>query len=349
MSRVADRSIVDQFKVSSALCRELETFASAYGVELRPLAEALDLNAEAFADFDNRVSLNSVARLFEVLATVTGDEAFGLKYAGAYTPGGTGSFGYGLKNCPILRDAFEFIAKYYCTIGDLSYLSLEVDHKGAILYWNFSPVIVQRDQFNDFITALAVRHMHEISGDAWQPNEVHLLRAPPKSVREHVDAFGPRVRFDSPVNAIKTDAKSLEISNPKADCRLFELMERQCQSIIAARPRITDVIARTQEEILQQLPNGDISVVRIARRLALSERSFHRRMSENGVTFHELVDGIRKELSDQLLRETDNAMSGIAHQLGFSTAGAYTRAAIRWYGHPPSQERARLHAENEAD
>ncbi|MEM7316765.1 MAG: AraC family transcriptional regulator ligand-binding domain-containing protein [Planctomycetota bacterium] len=334
-------SAADRPQVAASVCRDLEAFAGSYGIALEPLAQSLSLNASEFEDFDTKISLNRVTRLFEVLATVAGDEAYGLKYGINYRLGGTGAYGYGLINAPTLRDALEFMIEYYCTVVDLSFVNLEVNVRNARIEWTYSPIVVQRDQFNDFAAATVIRALQQIAGTKWNPKSIELERLAPREPAPYRKALSSAVQFNRKMNAIIVPLDALEIPNPNSDRRLFELMRSQCEAMASQRPKAPDFPARVKDEILRQLQQGDINAARIARLLAVSERSLQRRMSDHGLTFYKAVEEVRKELSDRLLHDTKIPLIEIAHRLGFASPSAYTRAAIRWYGHPPRDERMR--------
>ena len=79
----------------------------------------------------------------------------------------------------------------------------------------------------------------------------------------------------------------------------------------------------------------------IARGLGLSARSFHRRLSEHGMSFQSLTEETRRDLAEGLLRDESHSLAEIAFLTGFSEQSSFTRAFKRWVGHDARRATAR--------
>lgn len=331
--------LADQYRISGGLGRELPAFAESMGIDILPIAEALDIDPADFRDLDSTVSLNRFCRLFEVLATISGDPAFGLRYSQAYVHGGVGAFEYGLMHAPTLRHSMEFFVKFAGLRIDLAYLGFEADRRHARLEWSYSPLIVQREQYVDFSMASNVRHLNHFLGPGRQVLEAYMERREPASTALYRELISQTVVFNAPINAVVVRTDELSAANRSADERLFDLVSRQCEAKMRERQHQPGIILKIKEEILGVMDRGPVPIGLIARRLAISERSLQRRLAEHGTSYQQLLDETRREFSDRLLRETDMPLSEISYRLGFSAPSAYSRAAIRWYGKKPSAVR----------
>lgn len=331
--------LADQYRVSGGYGRELPAYAQSLGIDIAPIAAALGLNLEDFQDPQSSISLNRFCRLFEVLATISGDSTFGLKYSQAYVHGGSGPFEYGMMNAPTLRGALEFFVKYAGLQRDVAYLGFEADQRFGRIEWSFSPLIIQREQFVDFFMATNLRFLTHFGDPANVFHEARLERREPASKAPYRKLISPSITFNAPMNAGVFTAQQLAARNNGADERLFELMVRQCDAMMREREFQPDIILHIKEEILSFLAEGQVTIGFMARRLAMSERSLQRRLADRGTTFNDLMDETRREYSDRLLRETDLPLSEISYRLGFSAPSAYSRSALRWYGKTPSAAR----------
>ena len=77
----------------------------------------------------------------------------------------------------------------------------------------------------------------------------------------------------------------------------------------------------------------------IARDMGLSARSFHRRLSELGVSFQTLTEETRRDLAEGLLRDNKHSLAEIAFLTGFAEQSSFTRAFKRWFGVTPASYR----------
>ena len=70
--------------------------------------------------------------------------------------------------------------------------------------------------------------------------------------------------------------------------------------------------------------------------LGLSTRTLQRRLAIAGRSFEAMLDEVRRARAEELLANGGWDLAEIAYKLGYSERSAFTRAAIRWFGVPPS-------------
>ena len=339
---MSSKSLLGRLEVVAGVGRGLREFAAEQGVDIESIAKKVGIDMLAFERFDERLSLDRFSRLLGSLARAAKDDAFGLKFGLRFPLGGSGPYGYGLKSAPDLRRALEFAAKYSKMPSDINYTRLEFDSMTARFEWGYAPVLRRADQLLDFVACAFVRQCKISAGARWLPISAELQREAPRDPRWHYKHLAPKIAFESDANVFVIDAAHLDRRNPNADPVLFEMMGRQCADIVAERPKRLDFTERVEDEILSVLGHLAPTAANIAPRLRLSERSLQRRLAESGETFQTVVDRVRRELSDQLLRDDKMTISQVALELGFSATSAYSRSATRWYGATPSEIRSRL-------
>ena len=77
-----------------------------------------------------------------------------------------------------------------------------------------------------------------------------------------------------------------------------------------------------------------------ARRLGVSQRTFDRRLSSEGLTFTGLLESLRLDLAKRYLAEETLTISKLAWLLGYHEVSSFTHAFKRWTGKTPSEFRA---------
>lgn len=93
---------------------------------------------------------------------------------------------------------------------------------------------------------------------------------------------------------------------------------------------------RIEHLLLCALPAGEASVGVIAHRLSVSRHTLLRRLKAEGVTFDEVLNGLRQRMATQLL-EGGASVQQTAHRLGYSDPASFSRAFKRWTGVAPSR------------
>ena len=87
------------------------------------------------------------------------------------------------------------------------------------------------------------------------------------------------------------------------------------------------------------LPHGKATVRTVAKNLALSVRTQSRRLADEGTTYAEVVDHLRRSLALQYLKEPGISVSQIAWLLGYEGSTSFNHAFRRWTGQSPSTAR----------
>ena len=100
---------------------------------------------------------------------------------------------------------------------------------------------------------------------------------------------------------------------------------------------------KIRERVTAEILELAATVDEVARRLAMSERTLHRRLSEKGLSFKALVERTRRDLAESLLRESRYTVSEVAFLTGFSEQSAFNRAFKRWAGQTPTAYRKAGH------
>lgn len=105
-----------------------------------------------------------------------------------------------------------------------------------------------------------------------------------------------------------------------------------------ARP--TPFRSEVESRLEPLLASGETGIERVARDLGYSRQTLYRRLKAEGVTYEQLLDGLRRRLGLRFIRE-GLSVKEAAYRLGFSDPAAFSRAFKRWTGSSPSGMRTR--------
>ena len=87
--------------------------------------------------------------------------------------------------------------------------------------------------------------------------------------------------------------------------------------------------------LLELLPAGQVSQVRIAQSLHQSASTLQRRLRQEGTTYQQLLDETRQWMADAYLKDGRYSLAEIAFLLGFADQSNFNRAFKRWTGQTP--------------
>jgi AraC-like DNA-binding protein len=171
---------------------------------------------------------------------------------------------------------------------------------------------------------------------------VEFAHARNSDLREFEHFYGCPVEFGRTASeGVLSDL--LEFSNDAlavplitADAKLLDALLPFCD--IAAKERSTDagtLRAAVENEVEKLLPHGKAQKQSVAKALAFSARTLSRRLADEGTTYEEIVDQLRRSLALQYLNEPGMSLAQIAWLLGYEGSTSFNHAFKRWTGRSP--------------
>jgi AraC-like DNA-binding protein len=159
-------------------------------------------------------------------------------------------------------------------------------------------------------------------------------------VREFERFYRCPVEFGASSDLFEFSNDALTIPLLTGDPKLLTALEPFCN--MAAKERDTaagTLRAAVENEVEKLLPHGKAKVQTVAKNLALSVRTLSRRLAEEGTTYGDVVDQLRRSLALQYLKEPSISVSQIAWLLGYEGSTSFNHAFRRWTGQSPSAVR----------
>ena len=143
----------------------------------------------------------------------------------------------------------------------------------------------------------------------------------------YVKIFGKNPAYGAEQNALtirETDlALTLRPSDPVLEARLLNLL---LDTTGVREPTIVD---RTRHIIQILLPAGQCRITRVAAMLSVDRRTLNRWLSNQGVSFSELVQEVRMEVIRSSLRREVKIRGSMSDMLGFAHRSSFSR----WWSH----------------
>jgi AraC-like DNA-binding protein len=102
----------------------------------------------------------------------------------------------------------------------------------------------------------------------------------------------------------------------------------------------TGIVERVRQDIAEGLLIGSATEAAVARRLAMTVRTMHRRLDDAGTSFRTIRNELLRERAEELLREGRVPIAEVSFLLGYGEPSNFHRAFRRWTGLTPAAWRA---------
>jgi AraC-like DNA-binding protein len=337
---VAERRAPSLAKLPSALglaSRLAYQHARGKGVAVRPLLRKARLTDKLLEDVNSRVPVRDQIEFLNLVAVALGDDMLGFHLALDFDLRLGGLFYYVLASSGTLGELFERGARYTTLVNE-GVSQKAVGDRRLGLAMRYRGIRRQDDRHQmEFWMATLVRACRECTGLHVKPVGVRLTHDRARGHAALSRFLGCNVEFGAPVDEILFAHRTRELRIIRSDPFLNKLLVGMCEEVLARRPRVAEpFVARVENALAPLLPHGDARATQVASRLGFSQRTFARRLSEEGLTFSGVLNRLRLDLARRYLVDEKLSISKVAWLLGYQEVGAFSHAFRRWTGRSPS-------------
>lgn len=261
-------------------------------------------------------------------------------YAGALQVDDLGILGLALKTAPTLQASLKRLERYHRLLTDTAVYRLE-EGRGQ------SRLVLEQTTPDDASTAL--RSECALGGVArktacfaQQALELTAVTFRHHCVGDPLDYeafFGCPVRFGCEEDAIIFPDQTLKLPNRLGDAAVSDFLtqhlDRELGAFSPEKPIKADVLRRLSTALSTGVPQA----AELASEMGMSERTFFRRLADEGTSFRDLVRESQTSLARDLLTHSDVSIAEVAFLTGFAEQSTFGRAFKRWVGQAPAQFR----------
>jgi AraC-like DNA-binding protein len=288
---------------------------------------------------DTRIPHRLMMAALEAWVSLTGDHTIGLRAGAIVESGDIDALEYAARTSSTLREALECARRYMHLINEAAEVTLVDTGNHTLWRYRVTDDVPQPRAANDFVVVSAARFAMRCVRIDRRPTEIHFMHSAPANLDEYAAFAGSALRFDMPHNGYLIEKSVLDAPMPGANPRMhaaFDKYARELSDRAAAGTR-----SRARDAICDRLGTSEMCMEAVAVALGMSVPTLRRRLEDEGTTFTDLVDDVRRDLAEKYLRDPQRSISEIAGLLGFAHAPAFHKAFRRWKGVTPREHRAR--------
>lgn len=292
---------------------------------------------------EQRVGLEDLGVLLRALWLELGDEASGF----LSRPLKIGTFGmmcHALITSGNLRRALLRSARYLGLMTDDLRLELVESGSEAKLLIHYQNPNEMDESF--FITSIFVIW---IRLSCWMIDQPMLLErinfrfSKPDYHDEFSLMFPCRHHFSQTENSVVFSRHLLALPIKQSSEQLTAFLSHAPESLLT-QFRADDSMSGQVKRLLleprdEQLEIENLSFEEVSEMMHMTTHTLRRRLKEEGNSFQEIKDSLRRDRALQLLEQADLSIQEIGEVLGFSEPAAFSRAFKKWTGLSPASYR----------
>jgi AraC-like DNA-binding protein len=319
-----------------------------HNIATAPLLRRAGLSECNFATADasplhHRVSAVGQANFLEYAAEAIDDGAFGLHLAEQADPRDAGILFYIASGAQSLGEALTLFVRYFRIVNEAVRLKLRRKPEGVDVEVEFIGIPRHSARHNaEFGIAVILKALREVARRHIRPTRTAFAHARNSDLQEFERFYLCPVEFGRAANE-GTLSDLLEFSNDAlaiplftADAKLLEALQPFCDMAAKERATATGTLrAAVENQVEKLLPSGKAKKQAVAKALALSARTLSRRLADEGTTYEEIMDQLRRTLALQYIKDRGMSLSQIAWLLGYEGGTSFNHAFKRWTGQSP--------------
>ncbi len=283
-----------------------------------------NLPVAALSEQDLMLPVRQVLALFNETANALDVEDLGIRIAEARPFSTMGPITLAMRERTSIGDALASLADNIHIQAEG--VSLLLNEEGNLLF--VSPVIDAEvggptRQPIELMLATLTSLLRQFLGPRWRPHTVMFMHKAPATTARHRSVFGSEPLFNCDRNALVLQASDL--SRPIANSD--PVFAQQLQQYLSSMDRTSgaDIASQTRELIAQLLPKGQATADAVAACLGTTRRTLHRRLTAQDTSYRELLQQVRREQFQSLVKAGNLQQQEIADKLGFLSASAFSR------------------------
>lgn len=316
-------------------------YVSVRGAARGALLDACGLAEADIADQDARIPVDAYHRLIGAAMHMTGDTSLLLRHTLETQLETMSIVGQIVHSSASMLHSMQQLNRYARLMANVGTLNgadrFEVlQDRGQVWIVDHLPVPDENYLGIEAAFARFVSEFRRSFPDRVFAIEMEVSYPPPPHADTYEALLDIPVRFGASRNALRIDPGWLETDFAPGKDYLFAIFTRHADDLLAQITRSDTARAMAEAQILPELHEGTLSMDKVARNLGMSRQTLYRRLKQEGVTFAEIHDDLRRRMALDYLSARKVSVNEAAYLLGFSEASSFVRAFKRWTGQSPT-------------
>lgn len=290
-------------------------------------------------DADARLPAGAMIELLAGAVALTGDPDLGLRVGRTFELRDYDALGYVATRGTTVRQGIEDAIAHAHWLDGAARFELELRDERAFV-WLHACVHYPRVAAEARSAAIFSVVRKWLGSEPSSAIELWFEHAEPACLQGYFETFGAALlRFGARANAIVFPAPLLDEPLRTADEQLHRIACSYVRGLLDRLPASQSISHKARQCLHEALSSGTPRAEALAHALHMSTRTLARRLEEEGTSFSQLLDDVRRVAALEYLESTRLGTCEIAFKLGFTHPAPFVRAFRRWTGTTPQRHR----------
>jgi AraC-like DNA-binding protein len=310
------------------------------GLDTNALLMASGLEASELKIPDRRFPVSNYFRLFQQMADASGDPDIGLTVGRVTFLKGLNLQLYLSTVCQSFRDYLNLIPSALRLRGDIGQITAY--REGNLVELRWEPLLSQtglKRYISDDILAASVGIFSSLCVMPVSVVKANFTYSRPQDMTRLENTFGRNLAFDQPYSSVFFEREALGFSILKQDYQVWADQDNPFWEFFEGDDPADQLLSNLRQSIVQYLPEGEVTIDKLASKLNISRRTLQRRLSERDTSFLNILQEVRSKVALRYLSDKRLGITEIAFLLGYGDQGSFSSAFKSWHGVSPRNYR----------
>ncbi|KUJ84031.1 AraC family transcriptional regulator [Microbulbifer sp. ZGT114] len=316
--------------------------ADAAGLDSGQLLRDAGIDPAVLDQPDARLGREQVARLLRLEWDLLSDESGGF-LARPWLPGTFAMMGHACVSCPNLRRALLRSSRFISMVSDdLQIKLIEDGEEARLMIHHGNQKNLPNQIFVESLAVIWLRFFSWLIDRTILLERVHLAFPPPDYNEDYSAMFPCRHYFHQQETCLVFNTRYLQMPLVRDEQQLSEFLGRAPECLLTQYKSDNSFTGRIRRMLMGQHGIENLSLDDVAERLFTSPQTLRRRLKEEGNSWQDIKDSVRRDMAVYQLKKQETAVAEIAERLGFSEPSAFNRAFKKWTGLAPGAYREKF-------
>ncbi len=314
--------------------RDIIYGAVEFGADLAAVCNELGFAPHELNDSEKFVTYDQAAKFWDVLLDHTKDPLLGLHLGERANPTILGMIGYLMQSSSSVYESTLMLCKFnelYTPVvkfsAELTSKDFSVHYDPAMSWQQVAPEGTRQAIEIGMSSALAIAKT--LTGKKIHPLCVELTY-PPRMRQEYERVFQSKINFNSKRNTLVFSKDAATVPILSYDKSLFQFFNDTLEQKLKSLNENESFSDRVKQMLISDFKGQSASIEIAASKLNLTPRSLQRKLKDDGTSYRDIVNDLKKDLAQTIMKRSDFRVGEVAEILGYSDSSAFRKAYKKW-------------------